>query len=281
MASFGWRSYFRRVAHQKKRDFATLSTANLSEALRAELPGTVPPHKCYVFLHTPNQPSKYPAKFSTPVQRALLREIMFTGGSVNFCWSESGPSYPLRPEGEEEVQEYYLMAFSNARGKVEVPVVSMKNIAEVGSKLREHTESLLPGSAEVPVSDDIHVYVCTHMARDCRCGDIGSAVARTFREELQRRRNLGHQDRSTRVRLAETAHVGGHKYAGNVLVYPHGEWLGLVQPEDVPEILDTILSKPVRPFKLGDEPMCPSHWRGRMGFSREAQIELFTRYRNK
>ncbi|KAI6038511.1 hypothetical protein EDC04DRAFT_2693708 [Pisolithus marmoratus] len=243
MASSGWRPYLHRVAHQKKSGFATLPTANLNETLRVELPGTVPPHRCYVFLHTPNQPSKYPAKFSTP----------------------SGPSYSLRPEGEEEVQEYYLTAFSNARGKLEVPVVSMKNIAEVGSKLREHTESLLPGGAEVPVSDDIHVYVCTHVARDCRW---------TFREELQRRRNLGHQDQSTRVRLAETAHVGGHKYAGNVLVYPHGEWT-------VPEILDTILSKPVRPFKLGDEPMCPSHWRGRMGFSREAQIELFTRYCNK
>ncbi|KAI5994847.1 Sucrase/ferredoxin-like-domain-containing protein [Pisolithus albus] len=277
-SSFSWRSSLRRIAHQK-RDLATLSTTNYGETLRAELPGTVPPHKCYIFLHTPNPPSTYPAKFSTPVQRALLRELMAAGGSVNFCWSESGPSYPLRPQGEEEMQEYYLTAFSNARGKIEVPIVSMKNVAEVGSKLREHTESPLAGGTEAPVSDDIHLYVCTHMARDCRCGNTGSAVANALREELRRRRDLDHRDPSTRVRLAETAHVGGHKYAGNVLVYPHGEWLGLVQPEDVPNILETIISKPIRPFSFDDEPMCPPHWRGRMGLSKDAQVEVFTRYR--
>ncbi|KAI6121117.1 Sucraseferredoxin-like protein [Pisolithus sp. B1] len=229
MTSIGWKSFLRRIAHQK-RGFATLPTTNQSETLRAELPGTVPPHRCYIFLHTPNQPSTYPAKFSTPVQRALLREIMTTGGSVNFCWSESGPSYPRRPEGEEETQEYYLTAFSHARGKIEVPVVSMKNVVEVGSKLREHTESRPPGGMEAPVSDDIHLYVCTHMARDCRCGNTGSAVASALRTELRRRRDLDHRDPSTRVQLAETAHVGGHKYAGNVLVYPHGEWFVYFHP---------------------------------------------------
>ncbi|KAI6004397.1 Sucrase/ferredoxin-like-domain-containing protein [Pisolithus orientalis] len=268
MTSFSWRPSLRRVAHQT-RGFATLKTANFGETLRTELPGTVPPHRCYVFLHTPSPPSTYPAKFSTPVQRALLRELMPIGGSVNFSWSEGGPSYPLRPEDEEEMQEYYLTAFSIARGKVEVPAVSMKNVAEIGSKLREHAESPVPGGAGVPMSDGIHVYVCTHMARDCRCGNTGSAVARALREELHRRRNLDHQDPSARVRLAETAHVGGHKYAGNMLVYPHGEWLGLVQPEDVPDILDTILSKPVRSFNPDDKPMI-----------KEAQVELFSRYRD-
>lgn len=178
------------------------------------------------------------------------------------------------------MQEYYLTAFSNARGKIEVPVVSMKNVVEVGSKLREHTESRPPSGMEASVSDDIHLYVCTHMARDCRCGNTGSAVASALRTELRRRRDLDHRDPSTRVQLAETAHVGGHKYAGNVLIYPHGEWLGLVRPEDVPDILETVISKPARPFNFDDEPICPSHWRGRMGLSKEAQVELFTRYRD-
>ncbi|KAL4079942.1 Sucrase/ferredoxin-like-domain-containing protein [Scleroderma yunnanense] len=263
-----------RVAQKYKlvRNTSSFITATRTLDTTNPLPGTVPPHKCYVFLHTPNPPATYPAKYSTPVQRALLGELVHTGGSVNFCWSENGPSHPLRPEGEEAMQEYYLTAFSSARGKIEVPVVSMANVPEVGNMLREHTQPLSSGEA-VAVSEDIHVYVCTHMARDCRCGNTGSAVIQAFREELGRRR-----DASTRVKLAESAHVGGHKYAANVLVYPHGEWLGLVKHQDVPDILDTILATPARPVHPNEKPMCPSYWRGRMGLSKEAQLELFTRH---
>ena len=34
-----------------------------------------------------------------------------------------------------------------------------------------------------------------------------------------------------KVALYKTSHVGGHKYAGNVIVYPPGDWLGYVTPE--------------------------------------------------
>ncbi|KIM51166.1 hypothetical protein SCLCIDRAFT_1224759 [Scleroderma citrinum Foug A] len=238
-----------------------------TNSLQAQLPGTVPPHSSYVFLHTPNPPIAYPARYTTPVQRGLLGELVHTGGSVNFCWSENGPSYYLRPEGEEDI----------ARGKVEVPCVSMENVCDVGRMLREHSLPLSSGES-APVSEDIHVYVCTHMARDCRCGNTGSAVVRAFREKLGRRLERDAWDPSTRVKLAESAHVGGHQYAANMLVYPHGEWLGLVKPEDVPDILDTILSIPAPPVRLDEKPMCPSHWRGRMGLSKEAQVELFMRY---
>ena len=197
------------------RPFATslplLSTIpDITNPLQAQLPGTVPPHRCYVFLHTPNPPITYPARYTTPVQRSLLGELVHTGGSVNFCWTENGSSYPPRPEGEEDTQEYYLTAFSSARGKVEVPCVSMKNVCDVGTMLREHSLPLSNGEA-APVSEDIHVYVCTHMARDCRCGNTGSAVVRAFREELGRRRERDARDPSTRVKLAELAHVGGHQ----------------------------------------------------------------------
>ncbi|KIM59861.1 hypothetical protein SCLCIDRAFT_1185373, partial [Scleroderma citrinum Foug A] len=166
-----------RVAHPHKsvgrntRSFATLlpllsTIPDITNPLQAQLPGTVPPHKCYVFLHTPNSPITYPARYSTPVQRAILSELVHTGGSVNFCWSENGPSYPLRPEGEEDTQEYYLTVFSSVRGKVEVPCVSMKNVCDVRRMLRGHGLPLLSGET-APMSEDIHVYVCMHMARDC------------------------------------------------------------------------------------------------------------------
>ncbi|KIJ62282.1 hypothetical protein HYDPIDRAFT_94667, partial [Hydnomerulius pinastri MD-312] len=232
--------------------------------------------RCYVFLHTPQPPSEYPPKYATPVQRKLLLDAMKWGGSVNFSWSEE---QAVHPSGEEDKQVYHLTAFSSTRGKLEIPEVSLANVEEVGKLLRDHVEPPLAESspAEVTSSDDIHLYVCTHGSRDCRCGDTGGAVARTIQDELRRRKEVNPSDPSSRIKLAEVAHVGGHKYAANVLVYPHGEWLGEVEPENVPEILDAILERPIRPMNAEEMPICPLHWRGRMGLGKDEQIELFKR----
>ena len=53
-----------------------------------------------------------------------------------------------------------------------------------------------------------------------------------------------------------------------------------MKPENVPEIIDAILARPVRPMHPEEMPICPSHWRGRMGLSKEEQIELFDRFSN-
>ena len=57
--------------------------------------------------------------------------------------------------------------------------------------------------------------------------------------------------------------------------------LGNVKPENVPEIIDAILARPVRPMHPEEMPICPSHWRGRMGMSKLEQIELFNRVPNR
>ncbi|KAG0702660.1 Sucrase/ferredoxin-like-domain-containing protein [Suillus ampliporus] len=258
--------------------FRTLRTLTraLSTAARStpELVGTAPPHRCYIFLHTPQPPSEFPAKYATPVQRALLLRTAKWGGSVNFAWSSDQQSFPARPPGEESKQEYHLTAFSHPRGKLETRV-SMDNIEEVGEQLRVHSESAAgPTTSD---SGDVHLYVCTHGARDCRCGDTGGAVAQAVRNELRKRRDADPNDTSTRIKLAEVAHVGGHKYAANLLVYPHGEWLGEVEPEDVPGILDAILTLPARPRNADEIPICLPHWRGRMGLSKDEQVQLFQR----
>ena len=89
--------------------------------------------------------------------------------------------------------------------------MSLANAEDVGRALRAHVEPLAADALSVKLSDDIHLYVCTHGARDCRCGDTGGAVARAIRAELNRRQQRNASDPSTRVKLAEVAHVGGHK----------------------------------------------------------------------
>ena len=76
-----------------------------------------------------------------------------------------------------------------------------------------------------------HLFVCVHGARDKRCGECGPPLAERFQAELARR------GLSQEVAVRKTSHVGGHRYAGNVLVYPGGDWYGYVTPDDVPQVI--------------------------------------------
>ncbi|KZO90792.1 hypothetical protein CALVIDRAFT_467097, partial [Calocera viscosa TUFC12733] len=102
-------------------------------------------------------------------------------------------------------------------------------------------------------SQETHLYVCTHAARDCRCGETGGAVFRALLAEVAGRKR---ED----VKVREISHVGGHVWAGNVLSYPVGDWYGKITPADVPKLLDAVLSRTI----WGEK------WRGR-GFLAPAE----------
>ncbi len=76
----------------------------------------------------------------------------------------------------------------------------------------------------------VHVFVCVHAARDERCGRCGPPVIAALREACAAE---GMADATVRA----TSHVGGHKYAGNVLIYPSGAWYGYVRPADARRIV--------------------------------------------
>ncbi|KAL3569066.1 hypothetical protein D5086_028956 [Populus alba] len=70
-----------------------------------------------------------------------------------------------------------------------------------------------------------------------------------------------------KIFVSACSHVGGHKYAGNLIIYsPNsegktmGHWYGYVTPEDVPEILDQHIEKGIVIERI---------WRGQMGLSAE------------
>ena len=70
------------------------------------------------------------------------------------------------------------------------------------------------------------VLVCGHGTRDACCALRGTAVY----SALSRR--LGDEE------LWISSHHGGHRFAGNVLVLPHGIHLGRVEPDDAGFVVD-------------------------------------------
>lgn len=158
---------------------------------------------------------------------------------------------------------------------------SMQEAALPEPKRAELTR--VPGLASnLPPAVDIHhspvVLICGHGGRDLRCGIMAPVLEAEFARILAARgftTNLSGGggsadavvDRENHAHIGLISHVGGHKYAGNVIVYippgmganalaGKGIWYGRIEPRHVEGIVqETVLGGRV----VGD------HFRGGIG----------------
>ncbi|HSK16557.1 MAG TPA: sucrase ferredoxin [Gaiellaceae bacterium] len=68
--------------------------------------------------------------------------------------------------------------------------------------------------------------VCTHGKRDRCCAKFGQPLYDALRRETES------------GQVCQSTHVGGDRFAGNVVALPHGLYYGRVEPEDVPALLE-------------------------------------------
>ena len=163
------------------------------------LAGTAPFHNYYVMLHSRNPPREFPRVVSSPVQQALQLALTPSNGLVNFSWSPQ----QITPYTSSFLDEgvYSATAFSKAGSVIELEGLSLSTVREAVQQITDQSPMAQPIGAVRP----LHIYVCTHAARDCRCGDTGGLVAAAFRKEIDQR------GLTSVVKLGETGHVGGHK----------------------------------------------------------------------
>ena len=179
------------------------------------LEATAPYRRCYIFLNALDQPSKFPKVFQTPISRELVKRSMEWGSgvSVNFLWMEHFAN-------ERASAKQPATVYSHLAGRLDIPDVSLENMDDIEQQILHHLDSPLTK----PTSKNVDVYVCTHAARDCRCGERGQQVYDALLRAVQHER---HQDPScfaNDIRIGAVGHLGGHQYAANVLIFPHGEW---------------------------------------------------------
>jgi hypothetical protein len=130
--------------------------------------------------------------------------------------------------------------------------------SEVDSFVEDVLVNGKPWASGVPeVLTGSHVFVCAHGSRDRRCGVCGPVLIEKLNEEIEFR---GLKDQ---VFVNACSHIGGHKYAGNVIIYSPGQdekimghWYGYVTPDDVPALLDQ---------HIGKGEIITHLWRGQMG----------------
>ncbi|KAJ9564209.1 hypothetical protein OSB04_000175, partial [Centaurea solstitialis] len=128
--------------------------------------------------------------------------------------------------------------------------------ADIRSFVDEVVVNVKPWSSGVQETmTGSHVFVCAHNNRDRRCGVCGPILIKKFKEEAELR---GLKN----VSVNACSHVGGHKYAGNLIIYSVqdgkvcGHWYGYVTPDDVPALLDQ---------HIGKGEIIERIWRGQMG----------------
>lgn len=112
-----------------------------------------------------------------------------------------------------------------------------------------------------------YIFVCAHTRRDMRCGVCGPVLIDGFTKEITDRQI------ASNVFVKACSHIGGHKYAGNVVIYSRdasseiaGHWYGYVTPKDVLVLLDDHIGKSKIVDKL---------WRGQMGLTEEEQKQAY------
>lgn len=104
------------------------------------------------------------------------------------------------------------------------------------------TQSLAP-------VDDHQYFVCTNGQRDMCCARYGLPTYARLRELVDRR-------------VWQTTHLGGHRFAPNVLALPQGVLYGRVDPEDASLFVEAIENDTIaKPFV-----------RGRSAFPPQAQV---------
>jgi len=77
-----------------------------------------------------------------------------------------------------------------------------------------------------------YLFICGHKKRDKRCGVAGPMLAAEFQKVIKQK------GLENDVQVFQTSHFGGHKYAGNVIIFPEGIWYGRIIPCNVEKILE-------------------------------------------
>ncbi|UIZ23912.1 hypothetical protein KXD40_009571 [Peronospora effusa] len=102
------------------------------------------------------------------------------------------------------------------------------------------------------MEEGYYMMVCGHAARDERCGCKGPAL-------LQWLKDLASNAKKP-LNLWTSSHYGGHRYAASCIVYPSGDWFGLLNDKNkAKKMLDAMNDEdPLQVYE---------RWRGRMALT--------------
>lgn len=276
---------------------------------QSPLPASAPEIKGHIIIH-PHSRSRPVNSWPTAVESIspLVSELASrakAGGSLEgygVSFSDGEFSYPgvlpssspepfpdwnphrsklLRPlPGDPSEGEQFLLHIYTPGKMVSVGPLSLQNLDAEGP-LADRIASALASapiqSARAKPSDTSHIYVCAHGMRDCRCGVAGGTLIDTLRRAFYEE-NMRAEGKMKETRIYGISHIGGHKWAANAIIYPHGDWYGNLRPIDAGLLLRAAQAPATSRYDLTDEREKMVHWprwRGRLGLDHTEMSKLY------
>ena len=116
-----------------------------------------------------------------------------------------------------------------ARSGPGTPWIETTTLGEVGEALELDLEALGRGERlGLEPHDRALFLVCTHGRRDVCCAERGRPLADAL-------------SRAYPAETWESTHIGGDRFAGNLLAFPHGLYFGRVRPDEGAEVAGAYL----------------------------------------
>ncbi|KAJ3168690.1 hypothetical protein HDU87_000976 [Geranomyces variabilis] len=159
-------------------------------------------------------------------------------GSENSNSSSSSSSTTATSAAPRDGTHTQLMLFPDL---LRIPNVTAQTAAELVPALLEHG-TVPPTFAPTAMRGKAWIFVCTHKKRDKRCGVAGPMLVDEFRKAVAQMKLEGE------VEVYGCSHFGGHKFAGNIIIYHRnpavdGNWYGRVKTCHVRPILETTINE--------------------------------------
>ncbi|GAA5836606.1 hypothetical protein JCM11251_002675 [Rhodosporidiobolus azoricus] len=276
---------------------SSISTLPSSSSPVPPLIGSGGAYPRHVLIHSPHPASTWPAhigstsKLFAEIGKRWAKHPDLSKVGYNFTdagegevkegeqWDITRNKFEQPPEGGPE-EIYTATVYPDF---LTIPSLSVSTLPALESHLSSlppaPASSLSPSSpslaSSAPSPSRTHIFICTHGTRDCRCGDLGEPLYQALLSEIKRRKLGGElkghvRHENSGVRIARIGHIGGHKFAGNALVYTEGkscDWYGLLRASDAATLLDNVLSPSSAPWW--------SRWRGRLGMTSEEVKEAY------
>ncbi|OJD10058.1 hypothetical protein ACJ73_09957 [Blastomyces percursus] len=233
-------------------------------------------------------------KYSDPYNNIMITNTSFpphhtiaptptTASALLFPSFRYIPTIPLDETSLDAFVRAFLLPTSLHPAHDALPAAQREHMRRVPA----FQSSLFPNIAQI--EDSPTILICGHGHRDQRCGILGPLLQAEFRRVLQGKGfrvsggeedgDGGFADDVGRANVGLISHIGGHKYAGNVIIYlppslsspgnrqggamslaGKGIWYGRVEPRHVEGIVEETV--------LGGR-VISEHFRGGIGVDGE------------
>ncbi|CAF4980938.1 unnamed protein product [Rotaria sp. Silwood1] len=230
-------------------------SAILKEIDQSDMRNSVEKHRRHLCIGQSILPSQWP-KDVKDLQgnyiKKLTKILQENNNSIGYSIKLTATSI-VSQNNSEQIADWYLFPdqiklhnvhIKQIKDIVQKLFVNDQSIIKIKDKTKTIEEQLkqnnhLPVFYENVKCEKLHglwILVCCHYQRDQRCGVIGPILVDEIENFVRK------TDRTDDVHCLKISHVGGHRFAGNVIIYPSGTWYGRVLTCHIPLLIDAYTS---------------------------------------